>query len=60
MFQEDLKIVRQMIREEIALALAALKPVAKVAKIEPTKPVVVETKVETVSETPFKKGKKED
>jgi hypothetical protein len=52
MFQEDVTLVRKMIKEEIAIALEALKPVAKVAvKVETPKPVEAEVKVE--AETPI-------
>lgn len=45
MFQEDIALVRQIVKEEIAMALAELKP-AKIAKIETPKPVEVEVKAE--------------
>lgn len=54
MLREDVALVRQIVAEEIAAALAALKP-AKVAKVETPKPVEAEVKAE--AETPYKKGK---
>jgi hypothetical protein len=56
MLREDVEIVKNLIKEEIAVAMAALRQAAKPAvKLETPKPVVVE--VETVAEAPSKKGK---
>jgi hypothetical protein len=57
MFQEDQTLVRRIVREEIAAALAVFKasmPVKPVVKLETPKPVEAEVKVE--AEAP-KKGK---
>jgi|GEM_PF-6940486 hypothetical protein len=54
MLRDDVELVRKIVKEEIALALAALNPV-KVAKVETPKPVEVEVK--TGIEVPSKKVK---
>jgi hypothetical protein len=53
MLREDVELVRSIVKEEIALALTALRS-AKVAKVEAPKPVEAD-KAET--EAPYKKVK---
>lgn len=57
MFQEDINLVRQIVKEEIALALKAI-PVVK-AKAVISTPVEVIPEVVIKTEAP-KKGKKEE
>jgi hypothetical protein len=54
MLRDDIDLVRQMIKEEIAVAL---KSTIKVATPKPAEPKV-EVKVETIAEVPFEKGKR--
>jgi hypothetical protein len=53
MFQEDQMLVRRIVREEIAVAITALRASLKPVKIETTKPVET-AKVDTEA---LKKGK---
>jgi len=54
MLREDIALIKQLIAEEIAVALATIKPTAKVAiKVETSEPAVEEVK----AEAPTKKGK---
>ena len=54
MLREDVELVRQIVKEEIAKALVALRPIAKVAKPE----INPEPAPEPVkAEAPVKKGK---
>jgi hypothetical protein len=54
MLREDVELVRTIVKEEIAAALATIKPTAKVAvKVETPEPAVEETK----AEASYKKGK---
>lgn len=46
MFQEDVTLVRKMIKEEIAEAIVALRASLKPVKAETPKPVEVEVKAE--------------
>jgi hypothetical protein len=55
MLREEVELVRQIVKEEIAAALATIKPTAKVVVgVETPKPVEVDTKAKTEA---LKQGK---